>query len=417
MNSRVLRLDWITIILFFSLVIFGWITIYSTTASSSDTGLLDLSKPYGRQLLFILLSFIIITIVLSISTKFYERFSSIFYILGLLLLLGLLFFGKTINGQTAWYSFGSFSLQPAEFTKTTVALAVAKYLSGLNVDLKKIKHQINVFVILALPIGLILLQPDAGSALVYFSFFIALYREGLPGFYIFSGLLAVVLFATVLLLGSVYTAVLVVAISLIVLYFNSKFKKPKLKTLLIGLCSLAFVFSVNFIYNSILLPHQKERFEVLINPEVDIKKSGYNLYQSKVAIGSGGFLGKGYLSGTMKIGGFVPEQETDYIYTVIGEEWGFIGSTLVIVLFIIFLTRLLILAERQKRPFSRIYGYGVFGVIFINFFVNIGMVIGIIPTIGIPLPLFSYGGSGLWGFSILVFILIRLDAERQKLGS
>ena len=417
MNSRVLRLDWITIILFFSLVIFGWITIYSTTASSSDSGLLDLSKPYGRQLLFILLSFIIITIVLSISTKFYERFSSIFYILGLLLLLGLLFFGKTINGQTAWYSFGSFSLQPAEFTKTTVALAVAKYLSGLNVDLKKIKHQINVFVILALPIGLILLQPDAGSALVYFSFFIALYREGLPGFYIFSGLLAVVLFATVLLLGSVYTAVLVVAISLIVLYFNSKFKKPKLKTLLIGLCSLAFVFSVNFIYNSILLPHQKERFEVLINPEVDIKKSGYNLYQSKVAIGSGGFLGKGYLSGTMKIGGFVPEQETDYIYTVIGEEWGFIGSTLVIVLFIIFLTRLLILAERQKRPFSRIYGYGVFGVIFINFFVNIGMVIGIIPTIGIPLPLFSYGGSGLWGFSILVFILIRLDAERQKLGS
>ena len=417
MNSRVLRLDWITIILFFSLVIFGWITIYSTTASSSDTGLLDLSKPYGRQLLFILLSFIIITIVLSISTKFYERFSSIFYILGLLLLLGLLFFGKTINGQTAWYSFGSFSLQPAEFTKTTVALAVAKYLSGLNVDLKKIKHQINVFVILALPIGLILLQPDAGSALVYFSFFIALYREGLRGFYIFSGLLAVVLFATVLLLGSVYTAVLVVAISLIVLYFNSKFKKPKLKTLLIGLCSLAFVFSVNFIYNSILLPHQKERFEVLINPEVDIKKSGYNLYQSKVAIGSGGVLGKGYLSGTMKIGGFVPEQETDYIYTVIGEEWGFIGSTLVIVLFIIFLTRLLILAERQKRPFSRIYGYGVFGVIFINFFVNIGMVIGIIPTIGIPLPLFSYGGSGLWGFSILVFILIRLDAERQKLGS
>ena len=417
MNSRFLKLDWITIILFFSLVFFGWATIYSTTVTPSDSGLLDLSKPYGRQLLFIVLSFVIITIILSISSKFYERFSSIFYVVGLLLLLGLLFFGKTINGQTAWYSFGSFSLQPAEFTKTTVALAVAKYLSGLNVDLKKFKHQLNVFIILALPIGLILLQPDAGSALVYFSFFIALYREGLPGFYIFSGLLAVLLFAIVLLIGSTYSALLVIAITLLALYFNSKFKKPKLKTFLIGICSLAFVFSVNFIYNTVLMPHQKERFEVLINPEIDIKRSGYNLYQSKVAIGSGGFLGKGYLSGTMKLGGFVPEQETDYIYTVVGEEWGFIGSTAVIILFIIFLIRVLILAERQKRPFSRIYGYGVFGVIFINFFVNIGMVLGIIPTIGIPLPLFSYGGSGLWGFSILVFILIKLDAERSILGS
>lgn len=417
MNNSLLKLDWITIILFFSLVFFGWATIYSTTVTPSDAGLLDLSKPYGRQLLFIVLSFVIITIVLSISTKFYERFSSIFYVVGLVLLLGLLFFGKTINGQTAWYSFGSFSLQPAEFTKTTVALAVAKYLSGLNVDLKKFKHQLNVFIILALPIGLILLQPDAGSALVYFSFFIAFYREGLPGFYIFSGLLAVFLFAIVLLIGSVYSAVLVVLVTLLALYLNSKFKKPKLKTVLIGICSLAFVFSVNFIYNTILQPHQKDRFEVLINPEIDKKTIGYNLYQSKVAIGSGGFLGKGYLSGTMKLGGFVPEQETDYIYTVVGEEWGFIGSTAVIILFIIFLIRLLILAERQKRPFSRIYGYGVFGVIFINFFVNIGMVLGIIPTIGIPLPLFSYGGSGLWGFSILVFILIKLDAERSLLGS
>jgi len=417
MNNRFLKFDWITIVLFFSLVFFGWATIYSTTVTPDDSGLFDLSKPYGRQLLFIVLSFVIITIVLSISSKFYERFSSIFYVLGLLLLLGLLFFGKTINGQTAWYSFGSISLQPAEFTKTTVALAVAKYISGLNVDLKKFKHQLNVFIILALPIGLILLQPDAGSALVYFSFFIAFYREGLPGFYIFSGLLAIILFAIVFLFGSIYGAIIVSLVTLITLYFNSKYKKPKLKTILVGICSLVFVFSVNFIYNTVMQPHQKDRFEVLKNPEIDITGKGYNLYQSKVAIGSGGFMGKGYLSGTMKLGGFVPEQETDYIYTVIGEEWGFIGSTAVVILFIIFLIRLLILAERQKRPFSRIYGYGVFGVIFINFFVNIGMVLGIIPTIGIPLPLFSYGGSGLWGFSILVFILIKLDAERSILGS
>lgn len=417
MNSTFFKLDWISIILFFTLVIIGWSTIYSTTVTPTDQGLFELSKPYGRQLLFIILSFIIILLVLSISSKFYERFSSIFYILGVFLLLGLLFFGKTINGQTAWYSFGSFSLQPAEFTKATVSLAIAKYLSGLNIDLKQFKHQLNVFLILALPIGLILLQPDAGSALVYFSFFIALYREGLPGFYIFSGLLAVLLFASVLLIGSVFTALIVVFIVAMILYYKTKTKSSRSKPLIVGMFSLAFVFSVNFIYNNVLMPHQKERFEVLINPEIDITKSGYNLYQSKIAIGNGGFAGKGYLKGESKQGGFVPEQETDYIFTVIGEEWGFIGSVSVIILFVALLVRLLFLAERQKKPFSRIYGYGVFGVIFINFFVNIGMVIGIIPTIGIPLPLFSYGGSGLWGFSILVFIFLKLDSERQLLGS
>ncbi len=417
MNSTFFKLDWISIILFFTLVIIGWSTIYSTTVTPLDQGLFDLSKPYGRQLLFIILSLVIIVLVLSISSKFYERFSSIFYILGIFLLFGLLFFGKTINGQTAWYSFGSFSLQPAEFTKATVSLAMAKYLSGLNIDLKQFKHQLNVFLILALPIGLILLQPDAGSALVYFSFFVALYREGLPGFYIFSGLLAVLLFASVLLIGSLFTALIVVFVVAAILFYKTKTRSSRLKPLVVGIFSLAFVFSVNFIYNNVLMPHQKERFEVLINPEIDIKRSGYNLYQSKIAIGNGGFTGKGYLKGESKQGGFVPEQETDYIFTVIGEEWGFLGSVTVIALFVALLIRLLYLAERQKKPFSRIYGYGVFGVIFINFFVNIGMVIGIIPTIGIPLPLFSYGGSGLWGFSILVFIFLKLDSERKTLGS
>jgi rod shape determining protein RodA len=398
MNSTFFKLDWISVIIFFALVFIGWSTIYSTTVTPEDNGLLDLSTLYGKQLLFILLSFVIIIFILSLNSKFYERFSSIFYVLGLLLLFGLLFFGKTINGQTAWYSFGSFSLQPAEFTKAAVSLAVAKYLSGLNVDLKHFKHQIRVFIILAIPIGLILLQPDAGSALVYFSFFIAFYREGLPGFFIFTGILAVLLFATVLLIGSIFTAFIVAVFVALIVYFNSKRKASKLKPIAVGLCSIIFVFSVNFIYNNVLLPHQKERFEVLINPDHDIKRSGYNLYQSKVAIGNGGLTGKGFLKGETKQGGFVPEQHTDYIFTVIGEEWGLIGTSLVVILFVLFLIRILILAERQKKTFSRVYGYGVFGVIFVNFFVNIGMVIGIIPTIGIPLPLFSYGGSGLWGF-------------------
>lgn len=417
MNSTFFKIDWLSILLFTILVGLGWINIYSTTLADSSQNLIDLSTLYGKQLLWILLSFIIILFVVSIESKFYERFSSVIYVLSLLLLLGLLFFGKTINGQTAWYSFGSFSLQPAEFAKVAVALAVAKYLSGLNVNIKKFKHQINIFLILAVPIILILLQPDAGSALVYFSIFIALYREGLPGIYIWGAIFAILIFMGVLLLGSILTAVITILVFILVIYFQKKQKRKIYKPILAGIVCLGFIFSVNFIYNNVLQPHQKDRFEVLINPDVDNKKSGYNLYQSEVAIGSGGLLGKGFLNGTQKQGKFVPEQHTDYIFTTVGEEWGFLGSMVVILVFVMFLSRLLYLAERQKKTFSRVYGYCVFGILFIHFFVNIGMVTGLIPTIGIPLPLFSYGGSGLWGFTILVFIFLKLDADRKKLGS
>lgn len=417
MNSTFFKIDWLTIFLFLALVSLGWLSIYSTTLSYSDQSIFDISTLYGKQLIWIALSVVIVILILSIDSKFYERFSSVIYVLALLLLLGLLFFGKTINGQTAWYSFGSFSLQPAEFAKAAVALAVAKYLSGLNVNLKKFKHQINLFLILAIPIILILLQPDAGSALVYFSFFIAFYREGLPGYYIWGGILAIVLFATVLLIGSVFTAIVTAIVFFFIIYFKSKQRSKTLIPMLVGVACIGFIFSVNYIYNTVLKPHQKERFEVLINPNINTKSSGYNLYQSEVAIGSGGLTGKGFLKGTQKQGRFVPEQHTDYIFTTVAEEWGFLGSMLVILLFVVFLSRLLFLAERQKRTFSRAYGYGVFGIIFIHFFVNIGMVTGLIPTIGIPLPFFSYGGSGLWGFTILVFIFLKLDAERQKLGS
>jgi rod shape determining protein RodA len=418
MSSRTFfKIDWISVVLFIALVFFGWLSIYSTTVSDLDQSIFSLSTLYGKQLLWILLSIVIVLFVVSIESKFYERFSSVIYVLALFSLLGLLFFGKTINGQTAWYSFGSFSIQPAEFAKAAVALAIAKYLSELNVDLKKFKYQLSIFIILALPIGLILLQPDAGSALVYFSFFIAMYREGLPGYYIWFGLLAIVLFACVLLIGSTLTAIFTGLIFGLVLYFLKKQKKKILLPLLTCAVSIGFIFSVNFIYSEILKPHQKERFEVLVNLEENKKGSGYNLYQSIVAIGSGGLTGKGFLEGYSKQGGFVPEQHTDYIFTSIAEEWGFIGSLIVVFLYIIFMLRILFLAERQKKKFSRAYGYGVFGVFFIHFFVNIGMVTGLVPTIGIPLPLFSYGGSGLWGFTILVFIFLKLDADRQKLGA
>lgn len=417
MNSTFFKIDWLSVFLFITLVCFGWLSIYSTTVVDPDQSILDLSTLYGKQLLFILLSFFIVLLILSIESKFYERFSSIFYVLSLLSLLGLLFFGKTINGQTAWYSFGSISLQPAEFAKAAVALAIAKYLSELNVDLKKFKYQFNTFIILLLPIGLILQQPDAGSASVFFSFFIAMYREGLPGYYIWLGLLAILLFVLVLLLGSTISAIITTSLFGIVIYFLKKQKQKILPVFAIAICSIGFIFTVNFLYNNVLKPYQKERFEVLINLEENKKGSGYNLYQSIVAIGSGGLTGKGFLEGYSKQGGFVPEQETDYIFTSIAEEWGFVGSLVVLSLFIAFMLRILFLAERQKKSFSRIYGYGVFGIFFIHFFVNLGMVMGLVPTIGIPLPLFSYGGSGLWGFTILVFIFLKLDADRQKLGA
>ncbi len=416
-DRTIFKIDWISVVIFFALVFFGWLSIYSTTFEDPNQSILNLSTLYGKQLLWILLSMVIILFVLSIESKFYERFSSVIYILSLLSLLGLLFFGKTINGQTAWYSFGSFSIQPAEFAKAAVALAIAKYLSELNVDLKKLKYQFSTLLIILLPIGLILLQPDAGSALVFFSFFIAIYREGLPGFYIWFGLLAIILFALVLLIGSTITAIVTACIVIGVMFFLKKQKKKVFPVFIVSILSIGFILSVNFIYTNILKPHQKERFEVLVNLEENKRGSGYNLYQSIVAIGSGGLTGKGFLEGYSKQGGFVPEQHTDYIFTSIAEEWGFIGSSIVIFLFIAFLLRILFLAERQKKPFSRIYGYGVFGIFFIHFFINLGMVLGLVPTIGIPLPLFSYGGSGLWGFTILVFIFLKLDADRQKLGS
>ncbi|MGX1024537.1 rod shape-determining protein RodA [Psychroflexus sp. MBR-150] len=418
MNNTFFKIDWLSILLFTLLVGLGWLSIYSTTLTDAEAkNYFDLSTFYGKQLLWIILSFVIILFVLTIESKFYERFSSIIYVFSLVLLLGLLFFGKTINGQTAWYSFGSFSLQPAEFAKATVVLAVAKYLSGLNVNINKFRHQVNVFLIIAIPVLLILLQPDTGSALVYFSLLIALYREGLPGFYIWGVILAITIFVGVLVLGSTLTSIVFGLIFISIIYFRKKRKNSILKPVLIGILCFGFIFSVNFIYNSVLKPHQKERFEVLINPNADTKSSGYNLYQSEVAIGSGGLTGKGFLNGTQKQGKFVPEQHTDYIFTTVGEEFGFVGSAIVVLLFVAFLSRILYLAERQKRTFSRVYGYGVFGIIFIHFFLNIGMVTGLIPTIGIPLPFFSYGGSGLWGFTILIFIFLKLDADRQKLGS
>ena len=391
----------------------GWSTIYSTTLAEVDANVFDISKLYGKQLLWIGMGAFLVVLVLSVEAKFYQRFASIIYIVALLSLLGLPFFGKTIAGQTAWYSFGSFSIQPAEFVKAAAALAIAKYLTGINVSLKNFKDQLKVLVLMLLPMALIMLQPDAGSALIYVAFIIPLYREGLPSFYLIIGTLAVAIFLTTIKFGAIYVSGIIALLTFIILYIKRK-SKPKyfIFIALAALC-IGFSFSSNLMFDKLLQAHHKDRFELILGMKSDPSGAEYNIYHSKVAIGSGGFSGKGWLKGTQTTGRYVPEQHTDYIFSAVGEEWGFLGSSLVVLLFCSLLFRLWYLAERQKSSFNRIYGYSVVGILFFHFFVNVGMVLGVFPTVGIPLPFFSYGGSGLWGMLILIFIFLKFDAKRM----
>lgn len=392
----------------------GWATIYSTTLYQEDTSLFDVSQLYAKQLLWIAMGAFLVIIVLAVETKFYQRFASIIYVIALLSLLGLPFFGKTIAGQTAWYSFGSFSIQPAEFVKAAAALAIAKYLTGINIDLKNIKHQLQVLLLMVLPMGLIMLQPDAGSALIYVAFVIPLYREGLPGFYLVLGTTIIALFMLSIKFGAIYVSASVLLLVFIVLYAKRKAKPNYLVIIGVSLLCVAFSFSSKLIFDQVLQPHQKDRIELILGMKSDPKGAEYNIYHSKVAIGSGGFSGKGWLQGTQTKGRYVPEQHTDYIFSAFGEEWGFLGSSVIVLLFALLMLRIWFLAERQKSQFSRIYGYSVVGILFFHFSVNIGMVIGVFPTVGIPLPFFSYGGSSLWGMLILIFIFLRFDASRLE---
>ena len=405
-------IDWLSIFLYFLLVIMGWLTIYSASLPIEETSIFDLEQIYGRQMLFIFFSIPLISILLFLDAKMFERFSLIFYILGIILLLGLFVFGVTKKGQTNWYQFGGFGFQPSEFVKTATALLLAKYLSYSQINLKYTKHQIIGLAIVGLPVLLILMQPDAGSAMIFISLIFVLNREGLPSWYFFSGIIAIVLFFLSLLVQPIYLIAVVFVIMLIHYIFNRKISRNPIVYGLLYLVMAGFCFSVSYVYDSVLEPHQKDRINVLIGDDVDMKREGYNLNQSMIAIGSGGLLGKGYLEGTQTKGGFVPEQHTDYIFTTVGEEWGFAGSVTVILLFVALFLRIIYLAENQKTKFSRVYGYCVATYLFTHFFVNIAMLIKLFPTIGVPLPFFSYGGSSLWSFTILLFIFIKLDANK-----
>lgn len=407
------KIDWLSIIIILFLIAMGWASIYSATFTEENSSVFDLSNLYGKQLLFIGMGFFLVVLILSIEVKFYQRFASIIYLFALLSLAGLPLFGKTIAGQTAWYSFGSFSLQPAEFVKAAVGLAIAKYLTGINVHLSNFKTQLQILLLMGLPMALIMLQPDAGSALIYVAFLIPLYREGLPSFYLVVGTIAAVIFVTTIKFGAYYVSGVILAFSILLWWLIRKAKPKKILFLAAVLLCMGFSFSTNFIFEKVLLPHQKIRFETLLGMKSDPLGAEYNTYHSKVAIGSGGLTGKGWLEGTQTTGKYVPEQETDYIFSVVGEEWGFLGSLLLILLFSGLMLRLWFLAERQKSDFNRIYGYCVVSILFFHFAVNIAMVIGLFPTVGIPLPFFSYGGSGLWGMLILIFIFLKLDAKRM----
>lgn len=405
-------IDWITVLLYITLVILGWMTIYSASLPIEETSVFDLSQIYGRQMLFIGLSIPLILTLLFVDAKIFERFSFIFYGIGILLLLGLFVFGKTIKGQTNWYQFGGFGFQPSEFVKTGVALLLAKFLSYSQVNLKIFKHQLIAFAIIGLPVLLILMQPDAGSAMIFLSLIFVLNREGLPSWYLLSGVGAIVLFFLALVINPLYLIAGVFIIMFLHFLRNKKISRNPFLYIFLFVLVSGFIYSISYVYNSVLEPHQKDRIDVLIGDNVDIKNEGYNLNQSMIAIGSGGLTGKGYLEGTQTKGGFVPEQHTDYIFTTVGEEWGFVGSVVVIVLFVCLFLRILYLAENQKTKFSRVYGYCVATYLFTHFFVNIAMLIKLFPTIGVPLPFFSYGGSSLWAFTIMLFIFIKLDANK-----
>ncbi len=411
-RSASATIDWLTIFLYAILVFFGWLSIFSASSGEEVNSIFDMSERYGKQAVWIGLSVVLAIIIIIIDAKFFSQFAFVFYIGMMIILVGVLLFGKTVAGSKSWFQIGSIAIQPAEFAKFATSLALAKYLSTLNVDMRQLKTRVISIVILAVPAMLILLQNDTGSALVYFSFVLVLFREGISGAIIVLGVVMAVLFVLTLLFGEIYLIIGLVVLFSIGWILSKKLRKQFKLSFAVLALSAAFVFSVNYAYESVLAPHQKKRINVLLNIEKDIHGAGYNVNQSKIAIGSGGFSGKGFRQGMLTRNNFVPEQDTDFIFCTVGEEWGFMGTSIIVLLFLTLLLRIIFLAERQRSKFSRIYGYGVASILFFHFAINIGMTIGIAPVIGIPLPFFSYGGSSLWAFTILLFIFIKQDADR-----
>ena len=414
-DVQINRVDWIAVSIYFVLVMIGWFNIYAVVFDSQvEKSIFDFSISSGKQLIWIGTSIGLITIIMVADYRFFENLSLVIYLLFLLILVLTPFFGKEVNGQILSIGVGEFRIQPGEFTKFATALASAKVMERPTFDLSKRNYQIIAFLVLLVPIGLILLQPDTGTAMVYFSFLLMFYREGLPQWYFGVGLGAIAI--TLLALGvenNLYLAAFIVVMVGALIYLGKKSWQRILAFSLIGIGLIAYIYSIDFVVSKLPI-HQQNRVMVLFNPEIDPLGVGWNVTQSKIAIGSGGLFGKGYLEGTQTKFDFVPEQDTDFIFCTLGEEFGWLGSVVVIGLFAGLLYRLVIMAERQKTRFSRIYGYGVISILLFHFMINISMTIGLFPVVGIPLPFFSYGGSSLWSFTILLFIFIKLDSSRAS---
>ena len=412
-NKFLLKFDWYTFLVYFALVTIGLINIFSI-GHTQDESMLSLNHTFGKQLFFVLLSIGLIFFLQFPKVKVYERYSSIFYLITLTLLIGLFIFGKEVSGAKSWYSISGFSFQPAEFAKVITALALTKHLSEINTDLTTLSDQLTSFVLIFLPALIILPQPDPGSTVVFLSFLLVLHTEKLPSQYLLSFIGLIFLFIITLLIGKTTTIAILLMFGFVYI-FGVKRKKRRgriLSTIFTLVLASAFIQSVDFVFENVFEQRHRDRFNIVLGREVDTQGIGYNINQSQIAIGSGGVLGKGFLEGTQTKGNFVPEQQTDYIFTTVGEEWGFVGSFIVVVLFMILMLRILVTSRRQKNNFSRIYCNCVVCLLFAHFSINLGMVLGLLPTIGIPLPYLSYGGSNLLAFSLLLGIYLKLDVNR-----
>lgn len=462
-------IDWLSIFLYALLVVFGWINIYAAVYNEEHISIFDTSQRYGKQMIWIALSLLLAVIILIVDSRFYSIFSYPIYLITILLLIAVLIFGKSVSGARSWFDLGFFRFQPAEFAKFATGLALAHFLSSYNFKIHKLKNLLTLALITFLPAILIILQNDTGSALVYIAFVIVFYREGLNGTVLLLGVALVALFVAVLLVEMLALFLFLLFFAALIFYFADKNLKNTLKALLIFsvaaifiggvaflfsfeisyhfiillaliistpvyfywaylkrlnlvfyihialILALSYSYSVNYIFTEVLVKHQRTRINVLLNIEDDIRGAGYNVHQSKIAIGSGGLSGKGFLEGTQTKLDYVPEQSTDFIFCTIGEEWGFWGASATLLVFLFLLLRIVQLAEKQTSTFSRVYGYSVAVILFFHLAINVGMTLGLAPVIGIPLPFFSYGGSSLWAFTILLFIFIRLDTNREKL--
>jgi len=469
-KSTLARIDKPILIIYFLMIIMGWVNIYAAVYNEEHQSIFSFSQQYGKQLIWIFGALAIGTVIFLLESKLINIISYPSYLISLGMLILVLVIAQATKGATSWFAIGPVKIQPAEFAKVATALALSKYLSGFNIKLQKFRTIIEVALIIGLPAVLILLQNDTGSMLVYVSFSFVLYRKGMSGTFLLFGLLMIVLFILTMIFGSIYvfygsliiayvafsllhrqavgiimgavaplgiftilflldmiiqlphasiTNMAVVSIllsSILYIVYAYKHKLAYIYYIMsVAAVAVIFSFSVSFIVNNLLAEHQRTRINILLGLESDPNGAEYNIIQSKIAIGSGGLYGKGFLNGTQTKYDFVPEQSTDFIFCTVGEEWGFIGTSFIILMYITLILRLIFLSERQRSVYSQVYGYSVASILFFHFLINIGMTIGLVPVIGIPLPFFSYGGSSLWGFTILLFIFLRLDADKDRL--